>query len=365
VCLNENYEHNRPTITRRRPGSCLPFTASETGAALKIWLPYIIGGSGTDTFTETLATALQEAGHEAVVQSFPHIMQFCPGVLRSVKMPEATDIVFTNSWAGFAFKRRGVAMVTMEQLFVHDPAYASFRSKGQAVFHSTLVHWFEKRTFHDADRVVAVSRATQKAVMDAFPDVDPIVIPNGVDVDFFTPISEDERRDGERAFRLLFVGNLTTRKGADLLVDVMQALGPEFELHYTSGLRESATLDLENAVGLNRLDRMGVRHAMREADVFLFPTRLEGLSISVLEAMACGLPIVASDQSSMPELVDHGRTGLLCRLDPIEFADAVQRLADAPDLRKSMGVAGRERAVGCFSMKKTVERYVQLFCEIL
>lgn len=332
---------------------------------MRVWLPFVIGGSGTDTFTRTFAAFLNETGHDAVLDSYTHSLQYVPDLLRLARIPEDVDIVFTNSWAGFAFARRGTPMVTMEQLCVHDPAYGPYRSLSQATFHDIFVKNFEQRTFQAADRVVAVSEATRSTMLDIFPDVDPIVIHNGVDTGYFTPAPNRDHGRGDRPFRLLFVGNLSRRKGADLLPEVVRLLGPDYELLYTSGLRDKAVLEAPYSRSLGRLDREGVRQAMRKADAFLFPTRLEGFPLSVLEAMACGLPIVGSNASSMPEVVEDGVSGLLCNLDPADLARAVQSLADDQERRQSMGLAGRRRAVEHFSMKSTVERYLSVFEELI
>jgi len=329
---------------------------------MNVWLPYVVGGSGTDTFTRSFASRLEAAGHSAFLQAFPHWMQFAPDLLRTVKPPKHANVTLTNTWNGFAFERRGVPMVTMEQLCVFDRAYESFRSAGQALFHLTLVRWFETRTFAAADRVVAVSRATQRAVMESFEGVAPIVIPNGVDTDFFSP---GPAKGNDGVFRLLFVGNLTTRKGADLLPGIMNALGPGFFLRYTTGLRKRAVLDAENAVSLGSLDLNGVRQAYREADALIFPTRLEGLPLSVLEAMACGLPVVGSDRSSMSEAVADGQTGFLCALEAGAFVSAIRSLAENQTLRTKMGEAARRRAASEFSIDLTVQRYLELFRELV
>ena len=256
-------------------------------------------------------------------------------------------------------------MVTVEHLCVHDPAFARFRSQGQAIFHDTLLRWFETRSFAVADCVVAVSRATRKAVAEAFPGVDAMVIPNGIDTDFFTPPARRRESAEGEPFRLLFVGSLTTRKGADLLPPTMRALGSDFLLSYTSGLRGRVEIDVENALPLGKLDRREVRRAYQEADLLLFPTRLEGLPLVVLEAMACGLPVVGSDRSSMPEAVVNGTTGLLSPLDPAALATAIKTLARDSSLREDMSVAARDRVVKNFSMTHTVDQYLALFSELL
>jgi len=330
---------------------------------MKIWLPYIVGGSGTDTFTRTFASFLSKAGHHPIEQAFPNATQFMPDVLRFVRPPMGSDVMLTNAWNGYAFSREGIPMVTMEQLCVHDPDFIHLRSKAQAVYHDYFVRRHEMRSFSAAGRVVAVSDATRRTVEASFPGVRPIVIPNGVDTSFFVPPHAPRSSNG--VFRLLFVGNLTRRKGADLLAPIMDELGDGFELHYTSGLRVRSRPKIRNGHPLGSLGPEEVRAAYQSSDALLFPTRLEGLPLSVLEAMACGLPVVGSNLSSMPEAVADGVTGFLRPLIPGELAASVRDLASDRVLRSEMASNSRIRAVEDFGMDTTVRRYLQVFEELV
>lgn len=88
---------------------------------------------------------------------------------------------------------------------------------------------------------------------------------------------------------------------------------------------------------------------VREADVIVLtsadpPRAREGVPVALMEGMACGLPVVASGISGIPELVDDGRTGFLTPpREPRAVADALERLARDPELRHRLGTAGREK----------------------
>jgi glycosyltransferase involved in cell wall biosynthesis len=88
----------------------------------------------------------------------------------------------------------------------------------------------------------------------------------------------------------------------------------------------------------------------------------EGIPNVLKEAMACGLPVVSSRISGIPELVEDGRSGLLVKPgDTAALADALQRLHDDPALRRTMGCAGRERIVGDFDLRDSTRRRAELF----
>ena len=87
--------------------------------------------------------------------------------------------------------------------------------------------------------------------------------------------------------------------------------------------------------------------------------------MAVAEAMACGLPVVASDCSSMPELVDDSKSGFLCPVgDTDAFADRINILAASEKLRHEMGDYNREKAIREFSIDKMVEGYERLFSKV-
>jgi alpha-maltose-1-phosphate synthase len=331
---------------------------------MNFWLPYTRGGSGSDVCVEFLAQGLRDAGHEAISQPFHHHFQYAPWLLRQNRPPTGTEVIISNSWNGFVFHRKGCANITVEHLFVLDPAYAPYRSAAQALFHNTLVRYFLRRSIATSDAGVAVSDYTAGAVANNLLVSRPLTILNAVDTNFFTPPASDERLQGasRRPFRLLFVGNFARRKGSDILIDVMRRLGDDFELAFTSGrntLRDDALP--KNMRCLGQLSFEDVRDAYRQADALLFPSRLEGLPLTVLESLACGTPVIAADTSSLPEAVDHMRTGILCPIDDVDaFIAAAQQLKENPSLRARMTTAAREDAEQRFSLVRMVQQYVDL-----
>jgi glycosyltransferase involved in cell wall biosynthesis len=336
---------------------------------MKFWLPYTRGGSGADVSIEFLAQGLRQAGHAATAQPFPHHFQYAPWLLRLAKPPAGTDVIISNSWNGFAFHRPKLVNITVERLFVLDSAYRPHKSRAQALFHDTLVRHFVRRSMATADRCVAVSAYTAHAVARQLNVAEPETILNAVDTAYFCPARNDTRQEdrSSRPFHMLFVGNFTRRKGADLIIQIMQRLGAAFELAFTSGRRASAHDDLPaNMHCLGKLSLEQVRDAYRQADALLFPSRLEGLPRTVMESLACGTPVIAADTSSLPEAVDHLHTGLLCPLDDTDtFVAAARRLADDKALWSGMVKAARETAIERFSLDRMVKEYADLATRLL
>jgi len=334
---------------------------------MKIWLPYIRCGSGTDIFTEQLAKGINATEHEAVTTSFPHFWQYFPWRLKCVRAPSGTDIILANSWNGFAFRRPGCKLVTVEHLFVLDPAFFPYRNCLQAIFHDTLVKHFETDSMRVADKAVAVSAYTSRSLQRILNVNELHVILNGIDTDFFCPAPTTKVALDNHLVKLLFVGNMSRRKGADMLPAIMEKLGPGFELNYTSGLRTRDPFKcLPGMRPLGCLNQEQIRDAYRYADILLLPTRLEGLPLVAMEAMACGTPVIASNCASLPEVINDGINGRLCPVDNVEaFTAAVSELAAQPQHLLNMGKNARETAKKRFSLKRMTQEYIGLFKRLL
>lgn len=333
---------------------------------MKIWLPYTEGGSGTDIFTRSLAGAFNDLGVEAHQSQYSRVFQYAPGFLRLAKAPISDPITIANSWTAYPFSASSKKMIIVVHLCVHDPAYAPFRTKAQAIFHNFFVRRHEARSFRRADRIVAVSQATADAVSRTFDGVKPVVIKNGINTKFFTPAPDHAIELGRqgRPFRLLFVGNPTLRKGADLLAPIMKRLGPQFELRVTAGKQSRRISEIENIHNIGTLNTEEVRQAYRWADALLFPTRMEGLPLAAMEAMSCGTPVIGSNRTSMPEVVEDGVSGLLGDTDPDVIADLVRIAASDQGNWKKMGIASRKRVLDLFDQKRMAREYLDLVKKI-
>ncbi len=327
-----------------------------------MWLPAIRSGAGADVFTLRLAQALQRRGIQAEITWFSRWYEFVPFLLRKVAAPPGTDLVIANSWNAFAFKRSGLPLVVAELHCVFDPSFRPYKSLLQHLYHELLIRGYAVRSFQKATKVVAISAFTAASVERAMGVTGVATIHCWVDVAKYKPAASASDAP-HRPFRLLYVGNMSRRKGFDLLAPIMRALGSGFELRFTSGLRGGAHGSYpRNMIPLGRLREEDLIRAYQECDALLFPSRFEGFGYAALEAMACGKPVVSTNATSITEIVAHGETGLLCALDDVDcLVVACQRLAGGEQERRAMGIAARARAVKCFTEGPLVRDYIELF----
>jgi len=198
------------------------------------------------------------------------------------------------------------------------------------------------------------------------------VVPNGVDTDFFQP-PPDGRPPGPPV--LLSVARLVPDKDHDTLLAAfahLRASHPEAELWLVgNGPRrpglEQKVRDLGLAPQVKFLaPARDIRHLYQRADIFVLSSVAEALPNVILEAMAAGLPVVATRVGGLPEAVTPEVTGLLVEpRNATGMAQALARLLAEPETRKSMGRRGRERAVAEFSFAVMVRRHEEVWTRLL
>jgi len=239
-----------------------------------------------------------------------------------------------------------------------------------------LLSWIERQTFAHASLVVLVSHESARS----FGDSRGRVIHNGVVVGEGPP--SQDRRDAVRAAWgvgnlpvILYAGRFSRLKGVFDLLDAATNLargGSEFQLV----LIGNGTAD-EQALLHDRIEARGIRGIVHVygatntyqeflggADIFVLPSYVEGLPIGLLEAMAKGLPVVATNVGGIPEVVREGIDGKL--VPPGDIAalrDALAWMVTHPQEREVMGVRAAERARANFSEERMVSAYLSLYHE--
>ena len=260
--------------------------------------------------------------------------------------------------------------------------------------------WVERTAIESADAVIAVSQSMRDDVLSVYPAVDPErvkVVHNGIDPDEFFPdpaTAALERHGlGPGTAYVLFVGRVPRQKGITYLLQAAKTIDPAAQVVLCVGAADTPEFEREVRSQLDELGRVRrdvvwieemlprpeLVQLMSHAAVFVCPSIYEPFGLINVEAMACGVPVVASAVGGIPEIVQDGQTGLLVPFEPSGddfgspkdpeafargMAERVNQLLAAPEMARRFGAAGRRRALDEFTWdavaKQTVEVYEQV-----
>jgi L-malate glycosyltransferase len=227
---------------------------------------------------------------------------------------------------------------------------------------------------YQADRIIAVSRVVEKELLDyGFPPDRILIIPNGVDTQAFSrqrPFPERGRRN------FILVGRRHPQKGIDTALQATKLLvergfQDRFGVHFY-GMdypeydyqKMAAELGIAPLVELLPFDK-GILDIYHSAHCLLLPSRGEGLSNTLLEAMAMELPVIATGVSGTDDVVESGRDGVLIPPDsPESLANAMATIIQDPDLGLRLGKCARLKVESQFSLDSVAQRYSALYGDL-
>lgn len=236
---------------------------------------------------------------------------------------------------------------------------------------------------HSLDKAIAVSEATRRDwIRRTHVRAErTVTIHNGVDPHQF--VRRNERAEARRRLglpaddRLIVggVGRLESAKGFSYLLEAVSLLAPRYAgltvaVVGQGPLRQTLAVQASRLGIADRVHFLGfcrdVQQVYDGLDIFVLPSLCEALPYALLEAMATGLPAVGTRVGGVPEMIVPGESGFLvpARSAPA-LADALRPLLDAPQLRQSMGQAGRERVIRHFDEQTMVRRTIQIYREML
>ncbi|MCH2107837.1 MAG: glycogen synthase [Polyangiaceae bacterium] len=262
--------------------------------------------------------------------------------------------------------------------------------------------YIEAQSAKTADKIIAVSEGMKRDILRAYPEVSAgkvEVIYNGIDTAEYSPrpTAESQRAvenlglDPQRPIAT-FVGRITRQKGVVHLLEAAEYLAPEVQLLLCAGAPDTKEIaeEFQKLVGDLKERRQGVVwveemlprpeviRLLSGSTVFVCPSVYEPFGIVNVEAMGCGLPVVASAVGGIPEVVVDGETGYLVHFEQDEMGNPIDREAFARDLAakvnavvesregaKAMGQAGRERALSTFSWESIAQETKALYASLI
>jgi glycosyltransferase involved in cell wall biosynthesis len=322
--------------------------------------------------------------------------------LRNVKRPLFASSLFYFTYilqVARDLKREKCDIVHLHNFSQFVPIIRAFNPKIKIVLHmhcewlTQLDRTMIENRLREVDLIIGCSEYITEKIRSVFPQFAERcqTVFNGVDVDYFVSSNRHVLANKNAVKRVLFVGRVSPEKGLHILLEAFQKVVkryPKTQLEimgspsippiefivalsdnpnvsklacfynktsYVSHLQERMlSLNIaDNVTFTNFIPHRHLVNHYRQADVLVNPSFSEAFGMSLIEAMACQVPVVASRVGGMTEIVEEGKTGLLVKSgNAPELAEAILRILSDDDLRKKMRNTGRERAVDLFSWDK-------------
>lgn len=231
--------------------------------------------------------------------------------------------------------------------------------------------WF--RCYNLADRIIAVSNYAGNDIISRGVDSKKVrVVHNGVNIGDFIGDYESIRPQGW-SHVLLYVGPLTERKGIKYLLQSLPSILeeiPDIGLWIVGGGDSNELIEIAKRLGVDDNVKFegfvpdeDLSNYYQSADVFVFPSLKEGFGMVLLEAMACSLPVVASDTTAIPEVI--GSAGqLVPPKDPNSLSKAIREILANPELQQQMESESVNRIKNMFSWRDTTNELLEIYKKI-
>jgi glycosyltransferase involved in cell wall biosynthesis len=288
-----------------------------------------------------------------------------------------TNIIRTDIIGRYAARKAGVPIILSTEHGIH-----TWGVKGPLVG-SITKHLYLKTT-RFTDRIIAVSNFVKESLLKAgVPEKKIATIHNGVDLEKFSPSTDDERNEFVRYFSdepvnhvVGGVGNLVTLKGHSYFI---RAIPQILKTHPGCLFVFVGEGPLDKKLRAE-VDRLGLSDKVRflgrlstitgkvisSMEVLVQPSLTESFGLAVAEGLACGVPVVASRVGGLPELVKDGQHGFLVEpKSPEAIAERVLWLLDNKEEAEKMGQQGREFVSEHFDINTTVQKYLDLYRDLI
>ena len=330
-----------------------------------------------EDFTEISDDSFFIYSHDVIVEKIEHdryhykVLSGHPLVWKQLLMPVHQlrynyDLVFVPTYSSPVFYPGKVLLTIHDLIFTKHPEWANWK---QAVRFRAIV----PKTAKFADRIIAVSEATRKDIIEltgvSSTKIDVVYL--GVE-DKFRSLTEDTLNIFRDKYNIrypyiLHVGSIHPRRNIKRLCQVFRRLKEEkkinhhlvlagLDLDHTSQL--SSYLELPDIHWVGYVPEEDLVGFFNAADLFIYPSLYEGFGLPVLEAMACGTPVITSNVSSLPEVA--GDAALLIEPDDEEdMMRAISRILSEKSLAREMAEKGLERSKQ-YTWEKTSEQTLQI-----
>ena len=246
---------------------------------------------------------------------------------------------------------------------------------------SPLWRWYFRRVLSLVVGLIALSQEWL-ALREIAPKCQVYALPNAVRLDTYREVAQEHLNSPRltRALHVLYLGHIGKAKGSSDLVEAAMTVLPNGE-KFEFQLIGSELAPGEGAMLCEKIKAEGLHDqvhicppvtgsdklaAYRWADVFVYPSYDEGMPMAVIEAMASGLPVIATRVGGLPDLVTEGVNGLLVQAGhPDQLAAALCQLSDEPLVRMTMGQQSYQRAIHDYDFEDRVKQLAAIYSSVL
>lgn len=226
---------------------------------------------------------------------------------------------------------------------------------------------------HLAHLYIAISKQMKKDLVTlGIPETKILYLPNSIDTNLFTP--QKQREDN----LLLFVGRISPGKGLHILIKSLQYLKesvrlaiigpPGWNVNYYQNMLKM--IEKENKKGTHDIRYLGSMEQIeliewyQKASLFILPSLREGFPVTILEALSCETPVIATPVGGIPEIIKNHETGILAQPYDHHLAEAIQYLLKNRDIRYKMGREGRMRVIKEYSLEIVCKKLCKIYKQL-
>jgi len=231
----------------------------------------------------------------------------------------------------------------------------------KAFWKKAIVHTLEKIAYKVADIVIFTSQKDKNFAKEKFkiPERKIRIVPNYIDINLFKP-----QDTGKEKGRVVFVGRLSKEKNLFNLIEAAAGLPVNLVFIGQGELKDDLEeLAKEKGVKIEfkgKLNNSELPEELNKAEIFILPSLYEGCPKALLEAMACGLPCIATDVDGIKEVIIHKENGYLCQTDAASIQKAFIELLGNEGLRMKIGSNARQQILKEFSLEKIMEKEYEI-----
>jgi len=281
------------------------------------------------------------------------------------KILKNVDILKTNqmsgSWSAALTKLIYRKKLVVRTGYTWSISFSEEHPKGPG---KLLIKSIERLTYRIASGAITSSQRDFDYIEKRYHPYQHNIIPNYVETDVFKPLNITKTKGS-----ICFIGRLSHQKN---LLALMQALK---ELPYTidiigSGpqlgqLKNVVTQNGVNANFLGNVPNHDLPQILNQHELFVLPSLWEGMPKALLEAMACGLPVIGANVDGIREVIKHGENGILCDTDSKSIREAIVGIMKDEEMKQTLGRNARKTIEEMFSLEKVAQKELELYLHLL